>query len=215
METTQTQISMETPAQKPRVNIKIFDIFDISEVKIEDPGLKKYINLTPKYVLKSHGRDREKFGKTKVNIMERLMGLLLVPGHRGKKHTVMTSHISGKWAKEANTVVQAFKIIEQKTKQNPVQVFVKAIENAAPRDEITSIEYGGARYPQAVDVSPYRRVNIALRNIVHGAQDKSFGKKTKMADALAAEIINASMESNESFALTKKSETEKMADSAR
>ena len=195
--------------------IKIFDLFDVSEVKVEDMGLKKYINLTPKMVLKSHGRDREKFGKGRVNIIERLISLLQVPGHRGKKHVIMTSYATGKWSKEVKTVLGAFKIIEQKTKQNPVQVFVKAIENAAPRDEITSIEYGGARYPQAVDVSPYRRVNIAIRNIVHGSQDKAFNKKTRMAEALANEIINASIESGESFALTKKSETEKMADSAR
>ncbi len=190
-------------------------MFDVSEVKVEDMGLKKYINLAPKMVLKSHGRDREKFGKAKVNVVERLISLLQVPGHRGKKHTIMTSHMTGKWSKEVGTVIEAFKLIEQKTKQNPVQVFVKALENSSPRDEITSIEYGGARYPQAVDVSPYRRVNVAIRNIVHGAQDKAFNKKTKMFEALANEIIGAAMESNESFALTKKSETEKMADSAR
>ncbi|MBU2523138.1 MAG: 30S ribosomal protein S7 [Nanoarchaeota archaeon] len=195
--------------------IKIFDLYDVSEVKVEDMGLKKYINLTPKLVLKSHGREREKFGKTKVNLIERMISLLQVPGHRGKKHVIMTSHATGKWSRETTTVIKAFKLIEQKTKQNPVQVFVKAIENSAPRDEITSIEYGGARYPQAVDVSPYRRVNVALRNIIHGSQDKSFNKKTKMFEALANEIINAAAESNESFALTKRSETEKMADSAR
>jgi len=195
--------------------MKIFDLFETEGVVVEDPGLKKYINLTPKTMVKSHGRERGKFSKTKVSIIERLINSMAVPGHRGKKHTVMTSYASGKWSREASTVIKAFKIIEEKTKQNPVQVFVKALENSAPRDEITSIEYGGARYPQAVDVSPYRRVNVALRNIVHGSQDKAFGKKTKMADALAAEIINASMESNESFSLTKKSETEKMADSAR
>ena len=103
----------------------------------------------------------------------------------------------------------------EKVKENPIKVFVKALENGAPREEIVTIEYGGARYPQAVDVSPYRRVNIALRNIIHGAQDKSFNKKTKMFEALANEIVAASTESNESFAVTKKSETEKMADSAR
>lgn len=195
--------------------VKIFDMFDVTDVRVEDMGLKKYINLTPRLVLKSHGREREKFGKTKVNIIERMMSYMQVPGHRGKKHIIMTSHATGKWSMETLTVIKAFKLIESKTKQNPVQVFVKAIENASPRDEITSIEYGGARYPQAVDVSPYRRVNVAIRNIVHGAQDKSFNKKVKMFEALANEIINAAAESNESFALTKRSETEKMADSAR
>lgn len=195
--------------------VKIFDTFDISEVKVDDPGLKRYINLSSKLVLKSHGREREKFSKGKVSIIERLINFLAVPGHRGKKHVVMTNYATGKWSKEVRTVMSAFKIIEEKTKQNPIQVYIKAVENVAPRDEITSIEYGGARYPQAVDVSPYRRVNIAIRNLVHGAQDKAFNKKAKISESLANEIIAASQESNESFAMTKKSETEKMADSAR
>ena len=92
---------------------------------------------------------------------------------------------------------------------------MKAIENAAPRDEITVIEYGGARYPQAVDVSPLRRVNIAIKNLVHGAGDKAFGKKKKISQTLAEEIILASEENGESFALKKKKEFEAQADSAR
>jgi small subunit ribosomal protein S7 len=112
-------------------------------------------------------------------------------------------------------VLEAFKIIEEKTKENPVQVLVKAIEKAAPREEVTTIEYGGAKYPQAVDMSPTRRVGLTLRLIVHGAYDKSFGKKTKIPEALANEIILASNGSGESAAYSKKSEIEKSANSAR
>jgi len=194
--------------------IKIFDLYDLSEVKVEDLGLKKYVNLEPKLMLKSRGRNREKFGKAKVNIVERLIGILAVPGHRGKKHKIMT-RVSGKYSQETRVVLAAFKIIEEKTRQNPIQILVKAVENASPRDEITTIEYGGARYPQAVDCAPQRRVNVALRNIVHGSQDKSFGKKKKIYETLADELIAASNASNESFAITKKIETEKQADSAR
>jgi len=107
------------------------------------------------------------------------------------------------------------KIIEQKTKENPVQVLVTAVEKASPRDEVTSIEYGGARYPQAVDCSPTRRVNLALRTIVHGAYDKSFRKKKSIAQALAEELIATYNNSGESVSLTKKNEMEKQADSAR
>ena len=77
-------------------------------------------------------------------------------------------------------VLDTLKIIEEKTKTNPVQVLVTAIENAAPRDGITVIEYGGARYPQAVDISPTRRVTMTLRIIVQGSYDKSFNKKTSL-----------------------------------
>jgi len=195
--------------------MKIFDLYETKDVKVEDVGLKRYINLDEKLMIKSKGRDRDRFTKTRINVIERLINLLGVPGHRGKKHKIMTHWASGKWTTNATTVLKALKIIEEKTKQNPVQVLVKAIENASPREEITTIEYGGARYPQAVDVSPTRRLSLALKNISHGAYDKAFGKKTEFADALAAEIIAAAEGSSEAFAISKRNETEKMADSAR
>jgi len=195
--------------------IKIFNIYDISEVKVEDPGLKKYINLEPKLILKSHGRATERFGKAKVNIVERLINLVAVPGHRGKKHKIILGRSTGKYSRNMKIILDAFKIVEEKTKKNPVAVFVKAIENAAPRDEITVIEYGGARYPQAVDVSPLRRVSLALKHIVHGASEKAFGKKKNVSQTLAEEIMLAADKNQESFAMKKKNESEKQADSAR
>jgi len=195
--------------------MKIFDLYETKEVKVEDPGLKKYINLDEKLVLKSHGRYVEKFGKSKVNVIERLASLIAVPGHRGKKHKIQTSWASGKYSKNMKIILEALKIIEEKTKQNPIQVLVKAIENSAPSDEVTTIEYGGARYPQAVDVSPLRRLNLALRNLVHGGYDKSFNKKARLAEGLANEIILSYQNSNESLAAQKRNEAEKQADSAR
>ena len=195
--------------------MKLFNLYDTKGIVVEDVGLKAYINLSEKLMIKSHGRERERFSKTKVHVVELLINALGAPGHRGKKHKIMTHWATGKWTTNALTVLRAFKIIEEKTKQNPVQVLVKAIENAAPRDEITTIEYGGARYPQAVDVSPTRRLNLAIKNITHGAYDKAFGKKAAMAETLAAEIISASNNTGESFAIGKRNETEKMTDSAR
>jgi len=195
--------------------MKIFDIYETKDVQVTDLGLKRVINLDEKLVLKSQGRNIEKFGKVKVNIVERLIGLLGVPGHRGKKHKIQTGWSSGKYNKNTRTVLQALKIVQEKTQSNPIQVLVKAIENAAPRDEVTVIEYGGARYPQAVDVSPLRRLNIAIRNIIHGSYDKAFGKRTTIAEALANEIMLASQNSNESFSCGKRNESEKQADSAR
>ena len=110
---------------------------------------------------------------------------------------------------------EAFRLIEKKTGKNPVQVLVNAIEKSSPKDEITVIEYGGARYPQAVDVAASRRISLAVRWIVQGAYDKSFNKKTKMHQALADEFIKASENSSESSAVKKRNESEKQADSAR
>lgn len=200
---------------KPIQNFKIFDLYDLSEISIVDPGLKNVINLQPKLIIQSHGRNVSKMGQIKVNIVERLMNRLAVAGHRGKKHKIILGTSTGKYSKNMGTVLRVLKQIEEKTKKNPVAVLVKAIENAAPRDEITVIEYGGARYPQAVDVSPLRRVGLALKHMVHGASDKAFGKKKNIAQALAEEIMLAADGNMESFAMKKKNESEKQADSAR
>lgn len=194
---------------------KVFDLYDITEINVEDPGLKSVINLEPKLVVKSHGRNVVKAGQAKVNIIERLMNKLAVAGHRGKKHRIIFGHVTGKYTKNMKIILEAFALIEKRAQKNPVAVLVKAIENAAPRDEVTVIEYGGARYPQAVDVSPLRRVNLALKHIVHGASDKAFNKKKTIVQGLAEEIIMASEKNGESFAIRKKNEAEKQADSAR
>ena len=198
-----------------KINFKIFDKYDLSGIEVKDLGLKNVINLNPKLIIKGYGRNVVKFGQTKVNIVERLMNRLGVSGHRGKKHRIQKGIATGKYTKNMGIILEAFEMIEKKTGKNPVEVFVKAIENSAPRDEITVIEYGGARYPQAVDVSPLRRVNLALRHITHGASDKAFNKKKTIAQGLAEEIVMASEENGDSFAVRKKKEAEAQADSAR
>lgn len=195
--------------------IKLFDMFEVSNIKIKDPALKPYINLEPKLLLKSQGRNIGKFGKTKVGLLERLANRIATPGHIGKKHRIITSWASGKYNKNMRMVIETMKLIEKKTGENPIQVLVRAIENASPRDEITVIEHGGARYPQAVDTSPMRRVDLAIRWMVQGAYNKAFGKKKKMVDSLAEEIMKAASGNMESYAMSKKNESEKQADSAR
>jgi len=195
--------------------LKVFDLYETDSIVVNDPGLKRVINVKPKLVLKSHGKAKGNFSKMKVNIVERLANLVAVPGHRGKKHKMMTCRASGKFTKNMKIVLAAFKTIEEKTKQNPIQVLVTAVEKASPREEVTTIEYGGAKYPQAVDCSPSRRIALTLRLIVHGAYDKSFGKKAKIEDTLANEIILASNGSGDSAAVQKKNEMEKSANAAR
>mgnify|MGYP001614207581 CR=1 FL=1 len=205
----------EIEASKSKNNFKLFGLYDVSSIKVEDPGMRRYINLEPKLVVKSYGRHREKFSKAKVNLIEIFANLVAVPGHRGKKHKIITSHKTGKFSQNMKIVLDCLKIIEERTKTNPIQVLVTAIENAAPRDGVTVIEYGGARYPQAVDVAPIRRVNLALKNLIHGASDKAFGKKKNITQALAEEIVLAFEGNFESLAMKKKNEAEKQADSAR
>jgi len=196
-------------------SMKLFDVYDVFGIEPQDPALKPYINLFPKLLVKSHGRIKSKFEKAKVNILERLANRIAVPGHVGKKHKIVTSWASGKYNKNMMIVLKVLDIIEKKTKKNPIQVLVSAIENGSPRDEITIIEHAGARYPQAVDCSPMRRVDLALRWMVQGSYQRCFGKKRKMVEVLADEIIKAAEGNMESYALSKKNEAEKQADSAR
>ena len=212
-------IKMEQKTQEEKESLlpefKIFGKYDMQGIRVKDLGLKRTINLKPMLMLKSHGRNFQKFGQTKVNLVERFINRVAVAGHRGKKHRIILGHTTGKFDKNAKIVLEAFDMVEKRTKKNPVEVFVKAIENAAPKDEVTIIEYGGAKYPQAVDVSPLRRVNLALRWIAHGASDKAFNKKKTISQAIAEEIILASDENQESFAVKKRIDSEKQADSAR
>jgi small subunit ribosomal protein S7 len=209
-------IEQETQkSESKKINFKIFDLYDLSEIKVTEPGLKAVINLEPKLILKSCGRNVVKHGQTRVNIIERLMNKLSAAGHRGKKHKIEKGTSSGKYSKNMGIVLEAFEMIQKKTGKNPVEVLIRAIENAAPRDEVTIIEYGGARYPQAVDVSPLRRVNLVLKYLAHGASDKAFNKKKTYAQGLVEEIMMAADANMESFCMKKKNESEKQADSAR
>jgi len=198
------------------VQFKLFNKWDVTGVVVEDPGLKKYVDIRPMLVPRSYGRNaKQRFGKSKANIVERLMNKLMVPGHKGKKHYRTSGHITGKGFHVYNAVKRCFEILERDTKQNPVQVFIKALENAAPREEITTIEYGGARYPQSVDCSPQRRVDVALRQFISGAYGKSFNKKKGIAEALADELIKAANNDQASQAISKKLELERQAESSR
>jgi small subunit ribosomal protein S7 len=197
------------------LDFKLMDKYDVSEIVIKDPALKPYINVEPRLLLKAQGRNTGKFSKTKVSIVERFANRLATAGHIGKKHKIVTNWSTGKYEKNMKTVLEALELIEKKTGKNPVQVLVSAVENGSPRDEITVIEHAGARYPQAVDCSPYRRVDLAVRWMVQGSYQKAFGKKKKMAQSLAEEIMKAADGNMESYSKSKSNEAEKQADSAR
>jgi small subunit ribosomal protein S7 len=196
--------------------IKVFNKYSLEGVNITDPGLVKYINLDAKIVPKTGGRNIGiRFHKSKTFIVERLINKIMVTGHKSKKHVKTSSDKTGKGNTAYKIVENAFDIIAEKTKENPVAVLVKAIENAAPREEIIAIEYGGARYPKAVEVAPQRRVDIVLRLMTQSAFQKSFKKKNNVEDTLANEIINAYKMSPSSDCISKKNELERQADSSR
>jgi len=197
------------------LDIKLFGKWDTKEVVIRDMGLKKYINLRPVFLPRSFGRVQYKrFGKSELNIVERLVNKIGVSGHRGKEHKFTSGRNVGKSMKAMNIVKRAFELIEERTKRNPIQVLVEAIENSAPREEITVIEHGGIRHPKAVDTSPQRRVDLALRWITQGANQRAIKNKKRIEEALAEEIIAASR-NEKCFSVSKKIEMERQAAASR
>ncbi|MAE42955.1 30S ribosomal protein S7 [Candidatus Woesearchaeota archaeon] len=196
--------------------IKVFNRWDVGSIKVEDPGLVNYITLEPKIVPKTGARyAKNRFHKSKVFIVERLINKVMIPGHKGKKHFKSSKHTTGKANNAFLIVENAFGIIEKQAKENPIKIFVKALENAAQREEIITIEYGGARYPKAVECAPQRRIDVALRHMTQGAYHKSFNSKKAIENCLAEEITNAYKLSNASSAIAKKLEVERQADASR
>lgn len=194
----------------------VFNKWSVKGINIMDSGLKDYINLSPRIVPKTNKKTVGlRFGKGKILLIERLMNKLFVTGHKGKKHSKSSGHQTGKTETVYNNVYKAFCIVEEKMKMNPVEVFIRAVENSAPLEEIVSIEYGGAKYPQAVECSPLRRIDIVLRMMTQGSYAKSFKSKKSIEQALAEEIMNAYNSNNASVAIAKKFELERQADASR
>ena len=190
-----------------RLGIKelLFSKYNLSEVVVHDLGLERYINLKPIVVPHSGAKNANvMFGKRKMSIIERLINNMM-----------RTETYTGKKSKAYNVVRDAFEIIEKRAKNNPVQVFVEALEHAAPMEEITRLRYGGISVPKAVDISPSRRLDVALRNICIGATKSSFKKKKSISQCLAEEIMTAARGDLNSFAVSKKDEKERVAGSAR
>jgi len=194
----------------------LFNRWELSEVKVEDPGLEKHINLDPLIIPRTGGRFATKpFQKDKISIVERLMNKLMVSGHRGKKHKLTSGHQIGKTQGLYKTVKKAFEIIENRTKKNPVQVLVNAIENAALLEEVASYRLGGIIARSSVVVSPQRRIDLALRHIAQGIQKASFKTKKTLAEVIAEELISASSNDSKSFAIQERNRMEREAEGAR
>jgi small subunit ribosomal protein S7 len=202
------------------MDVKLFGKYDLKEVKVSDPSFAPYVNLSAVSIPHTHGRHAKKqFGKKTVNVVERLANKLMRGGTGEKtsgKVIRTDGRLQGKKTKALAIVEQAFAIIENRSKKNPVQLLVDAAQNAAPREDFTRVSMGGVSYQVAVDVSASRRLDMALRNVALAAIMGAFDKKKTLPQALADEIeLAAKGDSNSSYAIKKRDETERMARSAR
>jgi len=185
--------------------IKLFGKWSFDGIQLEDPGLKQYISLKPVYVPHSMGRhEHGKFHKAKVNIVERLINNLMRPGSS-----------AGKKTRAINLVKNAFEIIHIRTGKSPIQVLVTAVENTSPGEDTTRISYGGIAYHMAVDISPQRRVDLAVRFLSEGARKLAFGNLRALDEYLAEELILAANNDVKSYAVQKRNEMERIARSSR
>ena len=189
-----------------------------SKADVGDPGLTNYINLKARYVFHNQGRHAKKgFGKTNTHIVERLINSLMRGGTGKKIGGKIIRGRKGPGSKgKMNKITQdAFDIVYQKTKKNPVEVLVQAIQHSAPREETTRIKAGGMVHHLAVDIAPQRRVDFALRNLGRAVSIRSFDTKKSAEQALAEEIVLASQNDTGSHAIARKIEVERVARSSR
>ncbi|MCL5006968.1 MAG: 30S ribosomal protein S7 [Patescibacteria group bacterium] len=107
-------------------------------------------------------------------------------------------------------VYSALKEIEKETKEKPIEVFEKALENVSPRVEVASRRIGGANYQVPREVRPERKFMLASRWIIEAARSK---KGKPMARRLADELLAAYK--NEGAAVKKKQDIHRMAESNR
>jgi small subunit ribosomal protein S7 len=101
----------------------------------------------------------------------------------------------------------AFDIIEKRTKEQPVEVFEKAVSNVKPLIEVKSRRVGGSTYQVPTEVVPERRVALAIRWLIIHAKERA--EKT-MQEKLAAELIDAA--NNRGASVKKRESVHKMAE---
>lgn len=125
-------------------------------------------------------------------VVTKLVNRVMLDGKRGKAQTI---------------VYKAFNMVQDKTNENAIDVFTKAMENITPAIEVKSRRVGGANVQVPVEVSATRGEALALRWLVGSARLRG-GKS--MAEKLSNEIIDASNETGAAF--KKKEDVQRMAE---
>ncbi|MFC6722151.1 30S ribosomal protein S7 [Halobacteriaceae bacterium SHR40] len=193
----------DAPAKSDGSNAQLFGKYDVEEIEFSDVSTERYITVTP--IANTMGRHADKqFKKSQISIVERLINRLM-----------QTDENTGKKQLATKITRDAFEIIHEQTDENPVQILVQAVENSAPREETVRLKYGGISVPKAVDVSPQRRVDQALKFLAEGVYGDSFKTDTDAAQALARQLIGAANNDVGTYGVSQKEEKERVAAAAR
>lgn len=200
--------------EKPKGNILLFNKYSY-DVEILDPSLRNYVNLKPLVFPESFRKtSQKKFSKASLNIIERLANDMMRGGTGGKisgKVIRTKGRLQGKKFTVMRIIEDAFDTIQKQTGKNPIQVLIRALENAAPIEDTTRVRYGGIISNIPVDVSASRRLDIAIRNIAMATIIGSFGNRKNITDSLANELILAAKGDVNSYGIKRKNEIERMA----
>src|SRR6056297_1141917 len=190
-------------ATEDAVAAKLFGRWEVSGIEYNDPSTKLSITFTP--VAHTSGRLASKqFQKSEISIVERFINRLM-----------QTEENTGKKQQTLSLVRDAFEQVHEQTDENPIQILVTAVENAAPREETVRLKYGGISVPKAVDVAPQRRVDQALKFLAEGVYGASFKTPTDVEEALAQQLIGAADGDVQTYAVNQKEEQERVAAAAR
>lgn len=184
--------------------IKLFGKWSLEDIECKDISLQDFIAVKGKhatYVAHTAGKyQRKRFRKAQCPIVERLACSMMRFGRN-----------NGKKLMACRIVKHTLELIHILTDANPVQILVDAIINSGPREDSTRVGSAGVVRRQAVDVSPFRRVNYAMYLMCQGAREASFRNIKTISECLADEVINAARGSSNSYAIKKKDEIERVA----
>merc|ERR1712085_238684 len=173
-------------------------------VTVGDMALTDYIAVKPAnavFLPHSAGRwSKKRFKKAQCPIVERVTNSLMMHGRN-----------NGKKMLAVRIMRHTMEIIHLLSGENPIQVIVDAIVNSGAREDSCRIGSAGVVRRQAIDVSPLRRVNMAIWLLTTGAREAAFRNIKTIGECLAEEIMNAAKGSSNSYAIKKKDELERVA----
>ncbi|HJX59170.1 30S ribosomal protein S7 [Candidatus Woesebacteria bacterium RBG_19FT_COMBO_47_8] len=123
------------------------------------------------------------------------------------------SMLDGKKSVAQKEIYNAFELIKEKTKEDPLKVFEAALDNIKPTMEVRPRRVGGAAYQVPMSVRGPRRESLGIRWLIFAARSRSNSEYHSYAEKLAQEIIDSSK--GEGVAVKKRQDMERVAEANR